>query len=629
MLGVRQTWGVDVHDYASLHRFSVSAPEQFWSCVWDFCGVIASVQASTVVEHPERMPGARWFPGARLNFAENLLRRRDEGEALVYLRENTPPERVSFRTLYNSVSRLMQALAGAGVKPGDRVAAFLPNAPETVVAMLATTGIGAIWCTCSPDFGVEAATDRIGQLNPSVLLVGTGYSYGGKYFDISDKARELAVRVNSATVVIVPDQAAEGIPAGIPNGVSYEDFIAPYAANDIAFPQFPFDHPAFVLFSSGTTGAPKCILHSAGGALLENLKGHVLQFDVRNNDRVFWWTSSGWVVWNIMTTALAAGACLLLYDGSPFYPSPSVLWDYTASERVTFLRLTPKYIETIAKSGLVPADTHDLAALRCMTVGGSPFSADGFAYVYEKVKADLQVASPAGGTDPLAALVSGHPIGPVWPGEIQCPALGISIDVFGEDGKPTHRQTGELVCTRSFPSVPVGLWNDPDGSRLKASYFQRFPGVWSQGDWAEFTEHGGVRIYGRSDSTLKVRGIRIGTAEIYRQVERIPGIADSAAVAWEGGGDEQIVLFVQPGPGTSMDAQLAADIREALRRNASPRHVPDRIVAIADLPRTSTGKVSESAVRAALHGKAVANRDSLANPQALDAINADALKRAL
>ena len=626
MAKVRTEWSVAINDYAGLHRFSISAPEKFWASVWDYCGIIAAERGTTVVEHPERIPGARWFPQARLNFAENLLRRRDEAEALVWLREDAAPVRVSFGALYDEVSRLAQAFEAAGIKPGDRVAAYLPNAPETVIAMLATTCLGAIWCACSPDFGVEAAADRIVQLNPALLLVSTGYQYGGKYFNTMDKALLLAARTPSAhTIIVLPGRTDDTLPSGMAQGVLYSSFVAPFAAREITFQQFAFDHPAFVLFSSGTSGTPKCILHSAGGALLENLKGHVLQFDVRADDRMFWWTSSGWVVWNIMTVGLAAGATLLLYDGSPFHPSPSVLWDITAAEKVSFLRLTPKYIETIEKAGLVPAETHDLERLRCITVGGSPFSAAGFAYLYDKVKADMQVASPAGGTDPLAALVSGHPIGPVWPGEIQCPALGISIEIFGEDGQPTKGGTGELVCTRSFPSVPVGLWGDTDGSRLKASYFTRFPDIWSQGDWAGFTNHGGIRIYGRSDATLKVRGIRIGTAEIYRQVERIVEVADSAAVAWQGGDEEQIVLFVQPAPGTRLDAVLAARIRAELRSNASPRHVPDCIIGVTDLPRTATGKVSEAAVRAALHGQVVSNRHSLANPEALAEISAKAL----
>ncbi len=619
----------DVHDYASLHRFSVAQPEAFWAAVWDYCGIVASVRGDVVVDHPERMPGARWFPHARLNFAENLLRRRDDGEAVVHLREDAPPRRVSFRDLRDEVSRLAQALAAAGVRPGDRVASYLPNSPEAVAAMLATTCIGAVWCTCSPEFGVDAAADRFGQLAPAVLFGATGYAYDGKYFDTREKVAGLAARIGRPLVVMVPGRAEDAQCAPPEGGVALSAFVGPHPAREIEFPQFAFDHPAFVLFSSGTTGVPKCIVHGAGGTLLENLKGHVLQFDVRENDRVFWWTSSGWVVWNIMTTALAAGATLLLYDGSPFHPSASVLWDFAAAEKVTFLRLTPKYIETIAKAGLEPAATHDLSALRCMTVGGAPFSADGFRYLYGKVKADMQVASPAGGTDPLAALVSGHPIGPVWPGEIQCPALGIAIDVFDAQGRPCRGEPGELVCTRAFPSMPVGIWGDADGSRLEASYFSRFPGVWCQGDWAEFTPHGGVRISGRSDATLKVRGTRIGTAEIYRQLEGIAEIADSAAVAWQGGGEERIVLLVQPRPGGALDAPLAARIRGRLRSHASPRHVPDLIVGVADLPRTATGKVSEAAVGAALHGKAVPNRASLANPAAVDAITPALLDRAL
>ena len=621
MAALGRDWGTRLDTYGDLHRYSLTAPEQFWRSVWDFCGVIASRRGDTVVTGIDRMPGARWFPEARLNLAENLLRRRDDADALVQLREDAPPRRVSFGELHDIVSRLRQALAHAGVRRGDRVAGFLPNGVEAVAAMTATVSLGAVWCACAPDFGVDAAADRLCQVEPTVLFVVDGYSYGGKRFDTLDKARALAQRVAGAVaVVLVSDRPAEGAStAGIRAGVRYDDFVAPFFPAEIDFPQFPFDHPALILFSSGTTGAPKCILHSAGGALLENLKAHVLHFDVRPGDRLFWWTSSGWVVWNLMTIGLAAGATLLLYDGSPFHPSPSVLWDIAERERVTFLRLTPKYIETIAKAGVHPRRTHDLSALRCITAGGAPFGASGFAYVYEKVKPDVQLASPAGGTDPLAALVSGHPIGPVWPGEIQCAALGIRVEIYGEDGRPVAAGPGELVCTQAFPSMPIGLLDDPDGARLRNSYFARFPNAWAQGDWPEFTPHGGVVIYGRSDATLKVRGVRIGTAEIYRQIERLPEIADSAAVAWNGNGDgdERIVLFVQPAAGAVLDEALATTIRTTLRDHASPRHVPDLIVSVADLPRTTTGKVSEVGVRAALHGATVANRDALANPEAL------------
>lgn len=629
MAAIRRDWSVDLNDYAALYDFSVASPEKFWRSVWDFCGIIATHRGETVVQDVDRMPGARWFPEARLNFAENLLRRRDAAAALIHLREDGPPRRLSFARLHAEVSRLAQAMRDAGVGPGDRVAGYVPNLPETVIAMLAAASLGAIWCVCSPELGVEAAHDRLGQVSPKLLLVADGYSHGGRWFATLDKAAALAARIDSIERLVVVANRGRPVDAGrLPAGIGYDEFVGPFAAGAIDFAQLPFDHPLFILFSSGTTGAPKCILHGAGGSLLESVKGHVLQFDVRRDDRVFWWTTTGWVVWNMLVTALACEATLLLYDGSPFHPSPTLLWDVAAAERVTFLRLTPKYVETIAAAGIEPRLSHDLSALRCITVGGAPFGAAGYDYVYGKVKPDVHVASPAGGTDPMAALVTGNPIGPVFAGEIQARGLGIGIDVFDDFGRPLRGRPGELVCTRPFPSMPLGYWNDPGGERFRAAYFSRFPGIWAHGDWAEITPRGGVVIHGRSDTTLKVRGNRIGTAEIYRPLEAIAEILDCVAVASTAAGEEGIVLFVRLGDGRALDAALAARIRDRLRDSASPRHVPDRIVEVADVPRTATGKVSEAAVAAVVNGRPVANRDALLNPEALDGFAPERLRAA-
>ncbi len=618
MRDVHRRWGVPVADYSALYRFSIDQPERFWASVWEFCGVIAQRRGDVVVQDIARMPGARWFPDARLNLTENLLRRRDDADALVALSETGVVTRLSFGALYAEVSRAEQALRAAGVRPGDRVAGYLPNVPQAVIAMLATATLGAIWCVCSTDLGADAVVDRLGQVGPKVLFIADSYEYDGRRFDLAAKGADVVRRLPSLeTIVVVRNAAVEARFDAIANAQSWDRFLAAHEPAAIEFAQFEFDHPVFILFSSGTSGAPKCIVHGAGGALLQNLKDLKLHFDVKRDDRIFWWTSTGWVVWNLMLFGLGCEATILLYDGSPFYPSAATLFDHAAREGVTFLRLTPKYVETLSKTGMEPAKSHDLSRLKCITVGGAPFGRAGYEYVYSKVKTDVQLASPAGGTDPLAALITGNPISPVWPGEMQCRGLGLKIEVFDEGARPLVGEPGELVCTMPFPSMPLGLWGDAGGERFRATYFGVFPNVWRQGDWAELTPRGGIIIYGRSDATLKVRGVRIGTAEIYRQVERIAEVADSVVVARDADGGSEIVLFVQLSPGTHLDASLAAKINAQIRHGASPRYVPDRIIEVADIPRTATGKVSELAVRAALHGREVTNRHALVNPEAL------------
>jgi acetoacetyl-CoA synthetase len=606
-----------LRDYADLYAFSIAQPSIFWSAVWDFCGVIGQ-RFDGIVDDVDKMPGARWFPGATLNFAENSLRRRDVADAIVALSETGAVRRVSFAQLYAEVSRAEQALRSSGVHPGDRVAGYLPNIPEAVIAMLATAAIGAIWCVCSTDYGVEATLDRLGQVDPKVLFIADGYHYNGKVFDLAGKGLQVAARLPSVVLVVVVSNLGQGAQiSDVPNVLSWNEFSGHYESGTIDFQRFAFDHPALILFSSGTTGAPKCIVHCAGGALLQNLKDLKLQFDVKRDDRVFWWTSTGWVAWNMMLFALACEATVVLYDGSPFYPSLSFLFDVAERERITFLRLTPKYVETVAKAGFKPALSHDVSSLKCITVGGAPFGASGYDYVYEHIKPDVHLASPAGGTDPLGAFVAGSPISPVWRGEMQCRGLGLKIEILDEQAQAVIATPGELVCTLAFPSMPLGFWGDPDGKRFHATYFSTFPNVWRQGDWAEITPRGGVIIYGRSDSTLKVRGVRIGTAEIYRQVEQIRHVVDSVVVDHELGSDSEIILFVQLATPLTLEASLVAAINAQISTGASPRYVPDRIVQVADIPRTATGKVSEPAVRAALHGLEVRNRHALSNPEAL------------
>lgn len=618
MSAVERAWNVRIVDYAALYDFSLKHPNKFWSSVWDFCGVIAETRGDVVVRDIDRMPGATWFPDARLNFAQNLLRRRDDADAIVFLSEERGACRLSFSQLYDEVSRVRQALEAIGVGPGDRVAGFLPNIPQTVIAMLGATSLGAIWCACSPEFGVEAAVDRFGQVDAKVLITADGYPFDGQIYDSLGKTAEIAHRLPTLEKIVVVSnvQSAPRVDH-IPRAVGWDRFVGPYSPREIEFQQFPFSHPAFILYSSGTTGAPKCIVHGAGGTLIENLKGQMLHFDVKPDDRVFWWTTTGWVVWHFMVLSLGCGAAIILYDGSPAYPSSCVLMEIAASERATFLRLSPKLVETMAKSGIEPAKLYDLSALKTITAAGAPFSADGYDYIYTKVKNDVHLASPAGGTDPMASIVSGNPLGPVYPGEIQVRALGFKVEIFNQYGRSVSGEPGELVITMPFPSMPLGFWKDIDSRKYRATYFDVYPNAWRQGDWAELTPRGGVIIHGRSDATLNARGIRIGTAEIYRQVQNIDEVADSVVVGQEWKSTKRVVLFVQLHHPNVLDDALTTRIRERIRLNASPRHVPDKIIQVSDIPKTGTGKVSEMAVREAIHGREVKNRDALQNPQAL------------
>jgi acetoacetyl-CoA synthetase len=610
--------GLSIADYDGLHRWSIDEPGDFWSLVWDYVGVVGAKGEGPYLDDPDALPGARWFPQARLNFAENLLRRRDEGLALVSLREDGLRRTVSFAELHAMTARLAQAMQAAGVGVGDRVAGYMPNIPEAVAAMLATTALGAIWTCVAPEYGVSAAVDRLGQVAPKLLISADGYLFGGKSHDLLERLRAMSAAMPSLEAVVVVGELAEA-PAldGIRAGVAYRAFVAPFAAGEIAYERLAFDHPALILFSSGTTGAPKCILHGAGGALLENLKAHVLQFDVRADDKIYWACPTGWVVWNIALMALGCGATVILYDGSASYPNEDQLVRQTAEERASFARWPARYVDGLAKAGAQPGRNYDLSALRTLMCNGSVFLPEGYAYVYEQVKADLHLVSPAGGTDSCGSLVSADPIGPVWAGEIQGPALGFSVAVFDAAGQAVATGPGELVVTRAFPSVPVSFWGDPDGTRLRASYFDHFPGVWRHGDWAEFTDHGGVVIHGRSDSTLNAKGVRIGSSELYRYLAGVPEVVEAVAVGQAWAGDSRVVLFLKLQSGAALNPAMIAALRSGIRENVSPRHVPARIVATPDIPVTVTGKVSEAAVHAALHGREVTNRGALANPEAL------------
>ncbi|MCB4360201.1 acetoacetate--CoA ligase [Quatrionicoccus australiensis] len=608
--------------YADLWQWSVGEPEAFWSKLWDFTGVIGEKGTKILVDR-EKMPGADWFPEARLNYAENLLRYRDESEALVFRGEDKVERRLSRTGLYAEVARFQQFLIASGVCEGDRVAAYLPNLPETLIAMLATTALGAIWSSASPDFGVQGVLDRFGQIEPKVLLCVDGYWYNGKPVDCLGKNAEVVAQMPSLVkTVVVPYLAERPEIGGIANALSWQDLPAVDAKKEVVFRRLPFAHPLFIMFSSGTTGVPKCIVHCHGGVLLQHLKEHLLHSDVRRGDRLFYFTTCGWMMWNWLVSGLAAGATLLLYDGSPFAAGGTVLFDYAAAEKMTHFGTSAKFIDAAAKLGLTPGKTHDLAALRAMFSTGSPLSPEGFDWVYREIKQDILLASISGGTDIVSCFVLGNPVLPVYRGEIQCRGLGMAVDVFDEAGMPVRSEKGELVCTRPFPVMPVGFWNDADGAKYRAAYFERFADVWCHGDFSELTAHDGMIIYGRSDATLNPGGVRIGTAEIYRQVEQLPEVLESLVIGqdWPPGrnDDVRVVLFVKLQDGHLLDAVLIDRIKQQIRANTTPRHVPAKVVQVADIPRTKSGKIVELAVRNVVHAQPVKNVEALANPEALE-----------
>jgi acetoacetyl-CoA synthetase len=601
-----------------LWRWSVEHPEPFWRQVWKSFGVVASAEADRVLENPDAMPGARWFPGARLNFAQNLLRRRDEGPAIIFVGEDGRRRQLSWNDLWNSVERLASAFRAEGIGLDDRVVGYLPNIPETIVGMLASSAVGAIWSSCSPDFGVRGVLDRFGQIEPKVLITVDGYLYGGKKIDIREKVAACVAELGTLEkVVVVPFLEDRPDIRPIPKSIFFDDWLRRQNTS-LRFEQLPFDFPLYVLYSSGTTGMPKAIVHGQGGTLLQHLKEHRLHCDVRPGDRLFYYTTCGWMMWNWLASGLASEATLVLYDGSPFHPGPEVLWDLVQRERITIFGTSAKYLQALEKSGAAPIADHDLSSLKTILSTGSPLLPESFDYVYRKIKTDVHLASISGGTDIVSCFVLGNPAGPVWRGEIQMRGLGMAVDVFDEQGRPIRGQRGELVCTKPFPSMPIGFWNDPDGSRYRKSYFERFPGVWCHGDWAELTAHDGIVIYGRSDAVLNPGGVRIGTAEIYREVEQIDEVLESVCVGQEWEGDVRIVLFVKLREGLVLDEALRERIRRRIRENTTPRHVPAKIIQVADIPRTMSGKITELAVRDVIHGRPVKNTEALANPQALD-----------
>ena len=613
-----QSSGRDFPNYDALHEWSISDPGAFWAEVWRFTGIRASRRADAAVRHIDRFPGARWFEGAKLNYAENLLRHGDERPALISYSETGARREISHAELGRRSAALAGQLAALGIKPGDRVAGWLPNDIEAVIAMLATATLGGVWSACSPDFGAEGALDRFGQIEPKLLIACDGYHYNGKTFDIRAKVAEAAAQTPSIERVIWVSVIGAPIEDGAQGNLA---FAPPLDGPEVAFAQLDFDHPLYILYSSGTTGKPKCIVHGAGGTLLQHAKEHQLHTGLGRNDTLFFFTTCGWMMWNWLVGALATGCAVVLYDGSPFHPDPATLWRIAEREGVTVFGASPTYLGALAKAGMEPGADHDLGALRMLLSTGATLSVEGFEYVHRAIRKDLHLVSMSGGTDLISCFMLGNPNLPVHAGELQCKGLGMAVDIYGDDGRPLPTgsgEKGELVCTRPFPSCPLGFGKDADGSRFHNAYFAKFPGVWAHGDFAEATEGGGYLIHGRSDAVLNPGGVRIGTAEIYRQVERVEEVRDAVCVGQEWAGDTRIVLFVALKPGVALDANLIDRIKGEIRAHASPRHVPRKIIAVADVPRTLNGKIAELAVRDRIHGRPVKNMAALANPDALE-----------
>ena len=615
---INADWDVSLTNSEHLHQFSVTEMEKFWRSLIEYAELNGETWTGPELVDRNKLPGAKWFPEARFNYAENILKRRDDADAFVFWGENKVKRRMSFKTLYDQVSSISQALKGMGVGPGDKVAGYLPNLPETIIATLAAASLGAAWSSCSPDFGAQGVLDRFSQIKPKVVFCANGYHYNGKTHDSLGKVEEIVIQLPSVEHVVVIEYL-DGAPdlSGLKNAQHWGDVIANHAPNEIEFAQLPFDQPLYIMFSSGTTGAPKCIIHSAGGSLLKHASEHLLHCNMKRDDRIFFFSTCGWMMWNWLVSSLAWGATVLLYDGSPFYPSPKILFDYVDAENMTLFGTSAKFIDALSKNGVRPMDTHDLGSVKIMCSTGSTLAPEGFDYVYGAIKKNVHLVSFTGGTDIMGCFMSGDPTKPVWRGELQQAVYGMDVDVFDDNGKSIQGEKGELVCKQPFPTVPLGFLGDPDGSRYHDAYFAVYDNIWCQGDFVEHTEHGGYIMFGRSDATLNPGGVRIGTAEVYRQVERLDEVKESIVIGQSWDNDVRVVLFVVLSAELTLDDKLTKKIQNQVRANCTPRHVPAKILQVEDIPRTKSGKITELAVRDVVHGRVVKNVEALANPEAL------------
>jgi len=605
--------------YPSLYKWSVKHIADFWAAMWEFADIIASKPYDDVIDDVNRMPGARWFCGAELNFAENLLRYRDSQVALIFKGEGQASTNMTYAELYDEVARLAKSLKAAGVQPGDRVVGFMPNMPAAIIAMLAATSMGATWSSCSPDFGIKGVLDRFGQIKPKVLFTANGYSFKGKKIDSLARIAKILKELPSIEhVVVVPYTDQDADISGVPNAVHYRDFRSAESNLEIEFEQLPFDHPLYIMYSSGTTGLPKCMVQSAGGILIHHLKELMLHTDLKRDDTIFYFTTCGWMMWNWLTSSLAVGATLVLFDGNPFHPHPAALWEMAQDEKITIFGTSAGYIAALQNAAVAPGKRYDLSPLRAVLSTGSPLSIEGFEFIYNHVKSDLQLASISGGTDLNGCFALGNPMGPVYSGELQCRGLAMDVQAFDDDGKPVIDRQGELVCCKPFPSMPIYFWDDPDGKKYHSAYFDVYPNIWRHGDFVIVTERGGVIMLGRSDATLNPGGVRIGTAEIYRQVEQMDEIEDSVVVGQNWKNDVRVILFVKLAAGYELTDELRDKIKHTIRTNASPRHVPAKILSTAAVPYTLNMKKVELAVKKVIEGQPVLNKDALSNPEALD-----------
>ncbi len=619
MRRINEQHGQNFTSYDELYRWSVDNIPDFWAAMWEFAEIRTSKPFHTVVDDPYRLPGARWFEGAELNFAENLLRFRDDRTALIFWGEDRARRRVTYAELYREVTRVATALRALGIRPGDRVAGFMPNMPESIIAMLAATSIGATWSSCSPDFGKKGVLDRFGQIRPRVLFAADGYAFKGRLFDSLARVKEIADNLPSLEkIVITPYIDADPDLGALPGAVLFDDFKATPGDAEFRFEQLPASHPLYIMFTSGTTGLPKCMVQSAGGILVNQLKELMLHSDLKRDDTIFYFTTCGWMMWNWLVCSLAVGAAVVLYDGNPFHPHPGALFEMAEKERISLFGTSAGYLAALQNAGVTPRTDYDLAPLRAVLSTGSPLSVESFEFVYREIKGDIQLASISGGSDINGCFAGGNPMGPVYAGELQCRCLGMKVEAWDEAGKPVVGEQAELVCAAAAPCMPIYFWEDPTGARYHAAYFDMFPGVWRHGDFIEINDRGGVTMLGRSDATLNPGGVRIGTAEIYRLVEGLDEVQDSLVIGQEWKGDVRVVLFVKMAEGVSFSDELVAKIKLTLRKNASPRHVPAKILPTPDVPYTLNMKKVELAVKKAIEGKTILNRDALRNPESLD-----------